>query len=168
MPRGGGRRRGFAVRLARGVGRSKEDLTAVAGTGGSENLDLCAGAEGGSESPGGRRVGRAVRHADCGGLGSVADSALDSSSVGSALELLAPKLRPSKSRRTPRSSGSSSSSTRSSLRMLLLVSMLAAEPLRLRALPYLDLHAAPIPMPVLAEPIEEEEPLRAMILSSIA
>ena len=39
IPSGGGRRRGFAVRLARGV-KSKEDLIAVAGTGGSVNEDL--------------------------------------------------------------------------------------------------------------------------------
>ena len=92
------------MRFARGVGRSNEDFTAVAGTGGRVNFALCAGAEGGSERPGGRRFGRAVKHADGGGLrtldggfNSVAESALDSSSVGSALELLAPKLKLSKS-----------------------------------------------------------------------
>lgn len=140
------------MRFGRGV-ISNDDFTAVAGTGGSVNLALWAGAEGGSERPGGRRVGRAVRHADGGGLktsvggaGSVAESPLDSSSVGSVLELAA-KLKPSKSRRVPRSSGSSSSSTRSSVKTLLVVSILATEPFRLRLLPYFDRQAAPMPIP---------------------
>lgn len=103
-----------------------------------------------------------------GGFSSVAEFSLNSSSVGSLLELRAPRLKSSKSRLTPRSSGSSSSSTRSSVRTLLLVKTLAAEPLRLRPFPYLDRQAAPIPMPVLVEAMEDDDALRAMIRSSIA
>lgn len=177
MPSGGGRRRGFDGRLER-VGISNEVLTAVAGIKGNENEDLWAGAEGGSDRPGGRRaIGRAVRPAAIcglngpdGGSNSVAESPLASSSVGSALELRAPRLNPSKSRVTPRSSRSSSSSIRSSVKTLLLVTTLAAEPFRLREGPYLERHAGPMPSPcpVPAEPIEDEDPFRAMIRSSMA
>ncbi len=154
IPSGGGRRRGFEGRFER-MGMSNEALIAVAGTGGNENEDLWAGADGGSERPGGRRaIGRAVKHADCGGLngpgggsGSVAESPLASSSVGSALVLHAPRLNPSKSRTKPKSSCSSSSSTRSSVKTLLLVTTLAADPFLLREGPYFDRHAEPIPSP---------------------
>lgn len=53
-PSGGGRRRVLAFATGRGV-TSKDDLVAVAGSGGSLKVDLCAGAEGGILTGGVRR-----------------------------------------------------------------------------------------------------------------
>lgn len=116
---GGGRRLAFILGCVR-EGKSKLDRTAVAGTGGSRNLLLCAGAEGGGMRCEGKSPstlqGEVWRE-----LGSADDNEESSSSV----VLAKPPC-------TPNSSASSSSSTKSSLSTLPAVTTLAIEPARLR------------------------------------